>query len=104
MTLKPIELMSTKMTPMTSIETGKSDSINNEENKDFGSMLTDAIANVKELEDASNQASYDLAMGYRDDVQNIMLETAKAQTAIEMTVQITTRAVNAYKEILQMNI
>ena len=28
----------------------------------------------------------------------------KAETAIQLTTQITTRAVNAYKEIMQMNI
>lgn len=102
--IKPIEVMQTKVTPLKSIEGASGDKAASSEGSDFGSVLKSAISDVKEMEDASNQASYDLAMGYRDDVQNIMLETTKAQTAIEMTVQITTRAVNAYKEILQMNI
>ena len=34
----------------------------------------------------------------------VMLAATKAETAIQLTTQITTRAVNAYKEIMQMNI
>jgi len=33
-----------------------------------------------------------------------MIDAAKASVAIETTVQLTTRAVNAYKEIIQMQI
>ena len=53
---------------------------------------------------ASNKASYDLAVGNTDDTTAVMLAATKAETAIQLTTQITTRAVNAYKEIMQMNI
>lgn len=70
----------------------------------FGESLKNALQEVRELEDQSNQASYDLAMGYTDDIEGVMLAATKASTAIEMTVQLTTRAVNAYKDIMSMQI
>ena len=47
---------------------------------------------------------YDLAVGNTDDLTAVMLAATKAETAVQLTTQITTRAVNAYKEIMQMNI
>lgn len=70
----------------------------------FGAALKNALQEVRELEEASNQASYDLAMGLTDDVERVMIAASKASTAIEMTVQLTTRAVNAYKDIISMQI
>ena len=70
----------------------------------FEQRLESAINNVRELEEASNKASYDLAVGNTDDLNSVMLAATKAQIAIQMTTQITTRAVNTYREIMQMNI
>lgn len=70
----------------------------------FEDKLVDAVQKVRDLENESNQASYDLAVGNTDDLTGVMLSATKAQTAIQLTTQITTRAVNAYKEIMQMNI
>lgn len=74
------------------------------ETASFEDTLSNAIGKVKDLENESNQASYDLAVGNTDDLTSVMLTATKAQTAIQLTTQITTRAVNAYKEIMQMNI
>ncbi|MBQ7756873.1 MAG: flagellar hook-basal body complex protein FliE [Oscillospiraceae bacterium] len=97
--LKPIErlerietLTGTEKTEKTGAET------------DFEKTLKEKIQEVRDLESASNQLSYDLAMGKTDDLTSVMIATTKAQTAIELTTQVTTRAVNAYKEIMQMNI
>ena len=70
----------------------------------FEQKLEQAISNVRGLEEASNKASYDLAVGNTDDLNSVMLAATKAQMAIQMTTQITTRAVNTYREIMQMNI
>lgn len=75
-----------------------------ENSTSFAQTLQDKIQEVRDLEDESNQLSYDLAMGKTDDLTSVMVQATKAQTAVELTVQVTTRAVNAYKEIMQMNI
>lgn len=95
--IKPIE----RLESIT--EKPKTESVGGAET-DFEKTLKDKIQEVRDLESASNQLSYDLAMGKTDDLTSVMIATTKAQTAIELTTQVTTRAVNAYKEILQMNI
>lgn len=92
--LEPLEQLATKTQKTADTNSGAS----------FESTLADAIGKVKELENQSNQASYDLAVGNTDDLTSVMLAATKAQTAIQMTTQITTRAVNTYREIMQMNI
>ncbi len=75
-----------------------------EEGESFLSTLKSKIQEVKDLETASLESAYDVAMGYSDDIESAMIDATKASTAIELTTQITTRAVNAYKSILEMQI
>ncbi|MBQ7046926.1 MAG: flagellar hook-basal body complex protein FliE [Oscillospiraceae bacterium] len=70
----------------------------------FGDILKMKIQGVKDLEMHSLQSAYDISTGASSDLESAMLDSAKASTAIEMTTQITTRVVNAYKEIMQMQI
>lgn len=97
--IKPIERIESVFNTEKS---GKS--ANSTAETDFEKTLQNKIQEVRDLESASNQLSYDLAMGKTDDLTSVMIATTKAQTAIELTTQVTTRAVNAYKEIMQMNI
>lgn len=70
----------------------------------FGDILKSKIQNVKDLESQSLQSAYDIATGNSNDIETAMMNASKAQTAIEMTVQLTTRAVNAYKDILNIQV
>lgn len=92
------------MNEVTAAKSGVADNHDTGGITSFGETLKNALQGVRDLEEASNQASYDLAMGLTDDVEGAMLAATKASTAIEMTVQLTTRAVNAYKEIMSMQI
>ena len=103
--------MPSLITPLTPLQTlePRADRANNIIKTDgsgasFEQKLEQAISNVRGLEEASNKASYDLAVGNTDDLNSVMLTATKAQMAIQMTTQITTRAVNTYREIMQMNI
>ena len=75
-----------------------------DEVQSFGDVLKDKIQNVKDLESASLESAYAVSTGASNDIEGAMLDSAKASTAIEMTVQLTTRAVNAYKEIMSMQV
>jgi len=92
--IKPLESM---------FKTENQGDLNNQV-ESFAEILKSKIAGVKEMEVESQKAAYDLSIGARDDVDAIMIQTTKASTAIETTVQITTRAINAYKEIMQMHV
>lgn len=62
------------------------------------------MKNLQETRKISDQDAYDLAMGRSDDLAAIAIHSAQATTALELTVQIASRAVSAYKEILQMQV
>ncbi len=70
----------------------------------FGDILREKIQGVKDLEAQSLQSAYDISVGNSNDIEGAMLDATKASTAIEMTVQLTTRVVNAYKDIMSMQV
>ena len=105
-------ISTTFITPLTSMPTVSSldkDSNNlssNEENSElsFSETLRQKIQNVKDLEQKSLGSAYAVSMGQTEDIEGAMIDATRASVAIETAVQITTRAVNAYKEIVQMQI
>lgn len=105
-------ISTTFITPLTSMPTVSSidkDSNNlssNEENSElsFSETLRQKIQNVKDLEQKSLDSAYAVSMGQTEDIEGAMIDATRASVAIETAVQITTRAVNAYKEIVQMQI
>ncbi len=76
----------------------------NTKNIPFADMLANAMREANEAQAIASQDSYELAMGKTDDLHNVMINAAKARTALEFTVELTSRAVNAYNEILRMQI
>ena len=105
-------ISTTFITPLTSMPTVSSldkDSNNlssNEENSElsFFFFFRQKIQNVKDLEQKSLDSAYAVSMGQTEDIEGAMIDATRASVAIETAVQITTRAVNAYKEIVQMQI
>lgn len=108
MFIVPLTQMATQLDTISgslkSSEVQSSDNSIKQEGKSFADYLRDSVQQVKDLEAASDQSAYDLAVGNTNDLESVMIQSAKASTAVEATVQITTRAVNAYKEIIQMQI
>lgn len=96
----------TEMKPINTTGTGNlRTNIENEDREmSFGDTLRAKIQNVKDLENKSLESAYAVAMGHTEDIEGAMIDATKASVAIETAVQITTRAVNAYKEIVQMQI
>lgn len=70
----------------------------------FQDILHDVIANARETEAIAKQDAIDLALGNTDDIHNIMINAEKAAIALELTVQMTSKAVNAYNEIMRMQL
>lgn len=98
-----------QLSPMSEI-TGKYDSekagaaVNNNAQMSFADTLRQKIQDVKNLEQTSLDSAYAVSMGKTEDIEGALIDSTRASVAIETAVQITTRAVNAYKEIMQMQI
>lgn len=70
----------------------------------FSDLLGQAVRTYQDAEKISDQDAYQLAMGQRDDLHTVMINMEKTTAALELTVQLTSRAVNAYNEIMRMQV
>lgn len=70
----------------------------------FGEILSDAISRVNELEKESDKMSEKLAMGEADNLHEVVIATEKADLALNLAVQVRNKMVEAYEEIMRMQI
>ncbi|MBD5093521.1 MAG: flagellar hook-basal body complex protein FliE [Subdoligranulum sp.] len=70
----------------------------------FGDMLREAMESFSEAQKASELDAYSLVTGDISDLHTLTINSAIQQASLEMTVQLASRAVSAYKEVLQMSI
>lgn len=98
--------MSMFIVPITPIsintEIKPSINVNETENGGFQDIFKNMIDQTKEAQAIANQDSYELAMGNTDDMHTIMINAEKAAVALELTVQVTSKAISAYNEIMRM--
>lgn len=78
--------------------------LNSEASLPFKDLLGEAARNLGEAQAASEKDAYDLVAGDISDLHTVSIHSAIQQTALEVTVQLTSRAISAYKEVLQMQI
>lgn len=70
----------------------------------FSDTFSEVLKEARETQAVSDQDAYKLAMGTVDDLHTVMINSEKATAALELTVQLTTRAINAYNEIMRMQV
>ena len=94
-----------QISPLSELQNGSSAAQQAANSKiSFSDVLQDAVKTMQETQEVSKQDAYDLAMGRSDDLHSVMIHTTQASTALKMTVELTSRVVNAYKEIMQTQI
>lgn len=70
----------------------------------FGEYLTDALKNVNDLQKESDTMNARLAAGQVEDVSQVVIASEKADIALQLTLQIRNRAIEAYQEIMRMQV
>jgi flagellar hook-basal body complex protein FliE len=70
----------------------------------FLSRLADAVREVNELQLAAGTQAQRPATGQAQDVQEVVLAMERADLALRLTIQVTEKAVEAYREISQMQV
>lgn len=71
---------------------------------DFANILKESIENVNDLQQASNLKTEKLASGQTEGLHEVMIAAQKASISIEAAVQIQRKAIDAYNEIMRMQI
>lgn len=70
----------------------------------FGSMLTDAISSLNDSQNTAASDSVALATGQAGDVTSVVTDVEKANLEMQLAVQVRNKAVDAYEEIMRMQI
>lgn len=70
----------------------------------FAEMLTKSIAQVNDLQVEANQAMQKLASGENKNIHETMLMVEKAEIAFKSMNQIRMKVIDAYKEVMRMQI
>lgn len=76
----------------------------NTQNKGFGNYLRDALKEVNRLETHADTLTKRLAAGDNVDIHDVMIATEKANIALQLTIQVRNKAVEAYNEVMRMQI
>lgn len=71
---------------------------------DFSGMLNQALANVENTEAASQNSTAALLTGADEGIHTAMIEADKSFLALSLTVQIRNKVMNAYNEVMQMQL
>jgi flagellar hook-basal body complex protein FliE len=94
--------------PIQNIQSNIQKSINGNNNDaeglSFGEFLNSAIQQVNSLQQESEQLNEALALGLTDNIQQVMIASEKASVAMQFTMQIRNKVLDAYQEIMRMPI
>ncbi|WP_434511459.1 flagellar hook-basal body complex protein FliE [Desulfitobacterium sp. AusDCA] len=69
---------------------------------DFGQFLSDALNQVDALQKTADAASIGLATGQIQDIHTVMIALQKASLSLNMTVEARNKVLDAYQEIMRM--
>lgn len=72
--------------------------------KSFSDTLNEAIQNVNELQKSSDKAIQNLATGRTDNVAEVMITSEKADIALKLMVQVRNKIIDAYQDIMKMQV
>jgi len=96
--LKPSEIMPQMPAPASPTPSG------GEAGVSFKSLLADALAQVNQLQQNADVAATQLAAGGPVAIDEVVLAMQKADLALQLTMQIRNKLVDAYQEVTRMQI
>jgi len=72
--------------------------------KSFGETLSESIAQVNELQKAAETAAQDLAVGKSKDIAQTLIAIEKASISFQLMMQVRNRMLEAYQEVMRMQV
>ena len=81
-----------------------STSANKEGGPSFADTLKEAVNSVNELAVTADRKAQELTTGKTDDIAGVMLAAEKADIALRAMVQVRNKIIDAYQEIMKMQV
>jgi len=82
----------------------KNNSVIDKSSKSFGEMLSESIKKVETIQKNADKLTMDLATGKSDNITETMIAVSKAEIAFQLMTQLRNKAINAYNEIMKMQV
>lgn len=79
-------------------------SVSSASGETFADTLKKAVDGVNELQKSSDKAMADLATGRTDNVADVMITAEKADIALRVMTQVRNKIIDAYSEIMKMQV
>ena len=70
----------------------------------FSNILTEALATASAADSADKASQLQLLMGESDDLTGLLLDAQKAELSLNLALQIRNKIVDAYSEIMRMQV
>ena len=99
MRIEPLQLMPVKASFVDTI--GNQQQV---ETKSFGEFLSDSLKEVNTLKKQSEVANMKLAAGQVEDISEVVIAGEKASITVQLTMQVRNKMVEAYQEIMRMQV
>ncbi len=78
--------------------------VNKTDDKTFDSMLKDAISEVNDTQVEGYKAMEGLATGNVKNLQEAVQKIEEAELSLKLALEVKNKAVNAYKEVMRMQV
>ncbi|PLR84208.1 flagellar hook-basal body complex protein FliE [Bacillus canaveralius] len=75
-----------------------------EAQQNFSAILKESIEKVNEAQQKSDILTEKLAKGENVDLHQVMIESQKASVSLQLTMEIRNKAIEAYQEIMRMQV
>ncbi len=76
----------------------------NQKSLNFKDLLKQNINKVNNMQLESNQITQDFALGKTDNIHQVMIAGEKAKTSMKLTTAVQNKAIDAYKEIMRLQV
>ncbi len=78
--------------------------IKNDGGKSFAETLKDAVGSVNEMQKTADIKAQELSVGKSQDVADVMITAEKADIALKLMVSVRNKIIEAYQEIMKMQV
>lgn len=85
-------------------KTTESTATPSEVQKSFSSFLKDSIEKVNQTQIESDKMTEKLALGQDVDLHQVMIASQKASVTMQLTLEVRNKAVEAYQEMMRMQV
>lgn len=86
------------------VGTGAKNSEEQKQVEGFGKFLKEALNKVNAAQVEAQQLTQEFALGNDVELHQVIIATEKASLALQLTMQIRNKAIDAYQEIMRMQV